>query len=736
MLQVSRLRRSQSADPEFVESAIELAQSTFQSLVLATSAVYMIWHFVATISWPASFGPLVWAVTPILVMTSVLSWRLAARRILVAQATWQIGLMAGITLSLRLFGAPEIAFFYARLPLMATVTANWQAGTIVEAIVVLLVWLQTPAGPAPVLPSGYLMAIPMAGLLTGLVGWSSSRALYTVTQWSLFSFGQARRHVAQVREHRGRLARAVKDLDQAYYRLERANASLIAAWRMADEAERFKAEFVTNVSHELRTPLNLIVGFSEMMMTSPESYGDVQIPGAYRSDLGAIYHSAQHLLALVDDVLDLARIQSGKMAIVREKVDLERLIGEAIEMISDYVTAKGLKLHTRIGADLPAVWVDRLRIRQVILNLLVNAARFTVEGEIRISVAQEAERVVVRVSDTGRGIPEQDLAKIFLEFRTTEQPLSAWHSGTGLGLPISKRFVELHHGNMGVDSVLDEGSTFWFTLPTGPIARHQEPGALQVAGPAERRGMRERLAVVVHEDPRVATVIERHLEGFLTASATNMQEGAALASDLKAVAIIADSGSPIQEIATDTPVIRCSLPSNLRTAIALGADEMLIKPVSRQRLLEAIERLPKTIRRVLIADDDPDVARLFKRMLHGVIDPIDCLEAYNGREALDVIETTTPDLVILDLMMPEIDGRGVLEHMATNPTLRDIPVILVTARGDDGAAYQVPGTVEITRGEGFRIGELIALLRATLTALAPGWSVETTHSEPQAIAPG
>lgn len=736
MLHVSRLQGQASADPEFVESAIELAQTTFQSLVMATGAVYMIWHFVATITWPSSYGPLVWAVTPILVATSMLAWRFATRRILFAQATWQLGLVAGITLSLRLFDAPEIAFFYALLPLMATVTTNWQAGLVSEIAVVLLVWLQSPGGPAPILPAAYLLAIPIGGLLTGLVGWSAARALYTVTEWSFYSFEQARRHVAEVREHRGRLARAVRDLDQAYYRLERANASLVAAWRAADEAERFKAEFVTNVSHELRTPLNLIVGFSEMMMTSPESYGDVQMPGAYRSDLSAVYHSAQHLLALVDDVLDLARIQSGRMAIVRERVDLRHLIAEAIEMVSDYVTAKGLALRVEVAADLPAVWVDRLRIRQVILNLLVNAARFTVEGALGVEAVCDEGQVMVRISDTGRGIPEGDLAKIFEAFRTTEQPLSAWHSGTGLGLPISKRFIELHHGMMGVDSVVDEGSTFWFTLPIGPVAAHQQPGALQVAGPGESRGMRQRLAVVVHEDARVATVIERHLGGFLTASAANMAEGVALAEALKAVAIIADAQADLVGVECETPVIRCSLPSNLRTAVALGADELLIKPVSRERLVAAIQRLPQAVERVLIADDDPDVARLFRRMLYGTIDPDNCVEAFNGREALDMIAMQAPDLVILDLMMPEIDGRGVLEHMAANPEMRDIPVILVTARGDDGAAYQVPGSIEIARGTGFEIGEVISLLRATLTVLAPGWSAETNDPTPPAAALG
>lgn len=189
---------------------------------------------------------------------------------------------------------------------------------------------------------------------------------------------------------------------------------------MATRAAVFSIEFATSISHELRTPLNLIVGFSEMMMTSPESYGATVLPGAYRRDLNSIYNSAQHLLALVDDVIDLARIDAGKIALAREEVDLAVLVREATNMVHDYILAKGLEMEVHIASDMPRLWLDRLRIRQVFLNLLVNAARFTKKGSISVEVSMVGDEVLVSVKDTGQGISAQELPRIFDEFRPHE----------------------------------------------------------------------------------------------------------------------------------------------------------------------------------------------------------------------------------------------------------------------------------------------------------------------------
>jgi len=671
------LYKSPESGPDFIRSAVELLQSTSRHLILATGGVYLAWYLVSTVMWPAELSWNVMLITPAVILTYVLSLRLLQKHLLAALVVWQIGLAAAITLAIYVFQQPVIAFFYTLLPLMAVVTVGWPAGLLTEALVTGLVWWLSRSPVMPPLPVSYGLGITAGGAFTGILGWASARALLTAIEWHLFSLAQAQENMESARQHRAQLARALKDLDLAYYRLQRANAALVAAQKQAEEAERFKAEFVTNVSHELRTPLNLIIGFSEMMMTAPESYGDVQIPGPYRSDLNAIYHSAQHLLALVDDVLDLARIEVGKIALARDEVDLASLVSEATDIVREYIAAKGLELQVRVEPDLPTLWIDRLRIRQVLLNLLVNAGRFTERGRIEVDVSRQDKEIVVRVTDTGQGIPDQDLPRVFEEFHSIDQPLSAWHSGTGLGLPISKKFVELHHGRMGVESTYLQGTSFWFTLPCTPaFASRPRLSRLDCSQPVVRLGISERIVVVVHDDPLVAPLLQRYMDGYRVVRAKDLEEGVALAEDIKALALVTDAGKKTSVSSGDTLIVNCTLPNSVQMAATLGAEDSLVKPVSAQALLAAIDRLGRPVRRVLIADDEPKVVRLFRRMLRTRIQPQDCLEAYNGEEALRLVQTEKPDLVLLDLIMPEMDGQSVLEQMAADPRLADIPVII------------------------------------------------------------
>ncbi len=714
-------RASAQNDPELAQTTAELAQLTQRRVILATIGAYMLWHFVATITWSQTMGPTVWLTTIIVLICGGIALRHLGHRLPIAQVAWQLGMFAAITISLLAFREPAVIFLYALLPLMAVITSGLLAGLVAEGgVVAMLAWLSY--GPlAGMLPSGYAIGAIAVGGLAGLLGWASSHALFTVTHWSIYSLNQARENMEAAREHRAQLAKVVKDLDQAYSRLGRTNASLVAAWRAAEEAERFKAEFVTNVSHELRTPLNLIVGFSEMMLTAPESYDGVQVPGPYRSDLNVIHHNAQHLLALVDDVLDLARIEAGRLGLVKEEADIAALVAVATGMVRDYIAAKGLELHLRLAPNLPRIWIDRLRIRQVLLNLLVNAARFTERGSITLEVRQEEDEILVSVSDTGRGIPEQDLPKIFQEFRSTDQPVSTWHSGTGLGLPISKRFVELHHGRMGVESVYLQGTTFWFALPCAASNSRDEGSGTLLRRRLPGTGATERIVVLVHDDPRIGPLLQHYLEGYRVVSHPDVQEGAALARDLTALALVLDESVEAGPLPAGIPIIRAHLPSSRRVAAAMGADDLLVKPVTRDELLGAIDRLGRPVQRVLIADDDPDVVRLFHRMLRTRIARQDRLEAYNGEEALRVIVRERPDLVILDLVMPEKDGLGVLEHMAGDPECAQTAVIMVTARGQDYSSLQVRGPIAITRDDPFQFVEFTRVLEGVLGSLSPTW---------------
>ncbi len=713
---------SSSERDYFVASATELLQTTLRNLILATGGVFLLWIFLASLLWPEEFGWNTLLMMPVIGLTCALPLSLLSRNVVAAQIGWQIGLVFTITLAIYLFQQPEIAFFYALLPLMAVVTVGWQAGVLVESMVIGLVgW--TFVNPAmPPLPVSYSLGIITSGILAGLAGWASAHTLLTAIEWYLFSFSQAQKNMETAQQNRAQLAEALKDLDRAYHRLRRSNAALVAARKTAEEAERFKAEFVTNVSHELRTPLNLIAGFSEVMLSSPESYNNVPLPPPYRSDLNAIHHSAQHLLALADDILDLARIEAGKIALSREETELAALITETTGMVRDYIAAKGLELRTQVADDLPSVWIDRLRIREVLLNLLVNAARFTEHGWITIEASQQDELVMVRVADTGRGISAEDLPKIFEEFHSIDQPASTFQPGTGLGLPISKRFVELHGGRMEVESTQLQGTTFLFTLPwsTKPQPDTQEP-RLERPQPVVQVKAQERIIVVVHEDPQIASLLHRYLDHCRVVSATDIQAGIAQAEELQAVAVIAALEIELPPSIADRLLINCPLPESRRLAALLGATDLLTKPVSPAELRATITRLNRPIRRILIADDDPDMVRLYRRILRARSPELEFLEAYNGIEALALIQQETPDLVLLDLAMPEMDGEAVLRELAALPHLAGIPVIIASARIEDYLSMQLAGSIQISRSAGFQLGEIVRALEAAVTTLAPGW---------------
>ncbi len=716
------LRLARKADPEFAATVRDLLSATCRRLVATTAAAYAGLHLFAVVTWPQAIGWRVWLLAAGVGLVTAVVLQLLPRRPLIGMIIWQLGLAALAVVGASLYRQPSVLLVLAVLPLISVVTLGWHAALAAEMLL----------GVALVLAPGWVAGSPLPSALTwgtlvlaafsGLVGWAAEETLLTLAQWSLASSRQAMETMEEARRHRAQLAIALKDLDHAYYRLGRTNAALVAAWKEADEARRFKSEFVANVSHELRTPLNLVIGFSEMMMTAPESYGGVPLPGPYRSDLNAIYQSARHLLALVDDVLDLARIESGKIALAREQVQAPELVNEAVEIVRNYVLAKGLNLQVEVAPGLPAVSVDRLRLRQVLLNLLVNATRFSDRGFIRVEVRQRGGEMLFRVRDTGRGIPPQDLPKIFEEFRTTEQPASSWHSGTGLGLPISKKFVELHGGKMGVESTMQQGTTFWFTLPLKPKRVSLQPANRDKMQPLAAASTDERLVVLVHEDPQAGALLQRYLTSCRVAAAPSVEAGLAMAEELQAVAVLTDVARASSIPAIPLPVIACPLPSGRQAAAAFGAQDLLVKPVSHEDLLDAVGRLQRPVQRVLIADDDPNVVRLFRRMLQTRLPAEACLEAYNGEEALSRMRTDRPDLVLLDLAMPKVDGRMVLERMAEEHALSQIPVIIVSAKSQDYIHLQLPGTVQVLRAGGFQLSEVVQLVDGIVKTLAPGWA--------------
>lgn len=358
------LRKSPEADPEFVHSATELLRSTSRHLIFTTGGVYLAWHLVATVTWPDTIGWYVWLITPLVALTFAFSIWLLPKQLLAAQVVWQTGLAAAITLAVFMFQQPQIAFLYSLLPLMAVVTLGWPAGLLVEAVVVALVWgLSRSAGMVP-LATAHGLAIIAGGALAGLLGWAAARALLTAIQWYLFSFAQAQENMEEARQHRAKLARVLKDLDQACYRLERANHMLVLARAEAEEAQEARNRFALAVSHELRTPLNFILGFSELMVNSPATYAPLERwPSGLYEDVEEIYRSSMHLLRLVNDVLDLGQIEALQMSLFKEWVDPARIVQELEAMVRPAFARKRLWFRTEVQPGLPDVFVDHTRIR-------------------------------------------------------------------------------------------------------------------------------------------------------------------------------------------------------------------------------------------------------------------------------------------------------------------------------------------------------------------------------------
>ena len=302
--------------------------STMQKVVAASAGAYLLAQLALAATWPLLFG---WQIMPIALLvlsTAALAYWLIPRHFLLSQFIWFAGICAAIVWGAITYQASTVLLLLALPPLTLFVTLGWQTGVAGWGTTVLLTFVAEQQALVAGVTWPLVVGVAMAGGLLAILGWATTNSLITVLFWFLRADEASRRNLEDARTHRAQLVATVKQLDQLNYRLARTNAALAAAWRTADEALNFKAEFVTNVSHELRTPLNLIIGFSEVMILAPESYGGQTLPGPYRADINAIYNSAQHLMALVDDVLDLGRIDTNQLVFARDAVEVNALLAE------------------------------------------------------------------------------------------------------------------------------------------------------------------------------------------------------------------------------------------------------------------------------------------------------------------------------------------------------------------------------------------------------------------------
>ena len=475
-------------------------------------------------------------------------------------------------------------------------------------------------------------------------------------------------------------------------RVAERTAAAEAARVSAEEANRAKSMFLANMSHELRTPLNAILGYSEMLMEEAEEEGNAST-GA---DLAKINHAGRHLLRLINDVLDLSKIEAGKMELLLEEVEPGALAAEVADTVRPLVARQGNAFEVTIASGLPPMQTDATKLRQALLNLLSNAAKFTQDGSIRLVVApttiDQAPAVRFEIHDTGIGLEPAQLDRLFTDFTQADASTTRRYGGTGLGLAITRRFAHMLGGDVTVESEPGRGSRFAIALPVcapGGLPSGERPGpSAPSVTPSDAP-----LVLAIDDDPTMRELLARALakEGYRVATAASGTEGLRLARAMRPAAIILDVLMPgldgwdvLAMLKSDAelaaiPVIVASMVDDRSRGIVLGAADFMVKPIDRARLGETIGRLMAPARgRVLVVDDDPDQRAMMRRALER--DGHEVLEAADGHAALALMTERPPDLVVLDLVMPGMDGFELLEALQHRLPLRDVPIVVVSGK--------------------------------------------------------
>jgi CheY-like chemotaxis protein/nitrogen-specific signal transduction histidine kinase len=503
----------------------------------------------------------------------------------------------------------------------------------------------------------------------------------------------------------------------------RTQHELAVARKQAEAARQMKEQFAANISHELRTPLNLILGFSEIMYFSPDVYGRMSWPPTLRRDLYQIYRSSQHLMEMINDILDLSRFEMTGFTLSKEPTSLVSLLRETMEIVEDLFRAHSARLEMEIDPDLPTLDIDRTRIRQVLLNLFNNARRFTEAGCVRLEATQVDGEVRIRVSDTGLGIPADKLPYLFDEFYQVDYSLRRQRDGVGLGLAISKRFVEAHGGRIWVESQPGVGSTFTFTLPiSGSYAPGGQPEDEML--PKVDSSQPRPSILVVDPDSAVINLVARHLKDYEAIQVPAVDQLADMVTSYRPRGVIFNTppgegylNHPLPSI--PVPLVACSLPSRMWIAKELSVMACLTKPVTPQQIVEEIGRL-QNVRRVLIVDDDRGFVQFVERTLQTSSITFEMSQAYDGDEALQVMRQQRPDLVLLDLIMPGLDGFHVLEEMRQEPGLAEIPVVVLTATSyEEDVLAQRETQIVVRRSGGLHPAEVLRCLQAIVGVVEP-----------------
>ena len=507
-------------------------------------------------------------------------------------------------------------------------------------------------------------------------------------------------------------ARDVTELKRFEQTLQQKNVEL-------EDASRMKSEFLANMSHELRTPLNAIIGFSEVLRDGLLG----EMTDQQRGFIGDIFSSGKHLLSLINDILDLSKVEAGKMTLDLEPVQVSSLFANSLSIIREKAATRHIRLEMDVAEELGSMQADARKVKQIVYNLLSNAVKFTPDGgqvtlragrvraprrraavrhaggrSFPLAENEFAEFLEISVTDSGIGISPEGLEHLFKPFSQIDSGLARKFEGTGLGLAMVKLLAELHGGTVAVQSAVGEGSCFtvWLPFRAPEEALRRRPTRRPLRGSPRRAGART--ALVVEDDPKSAELIRVQLEaeGFAVLHAASAEAALVLAAQQPLSLITLDLTLPdmdgweflsrIKQVPNlrRVPVVIVSGVADPKKGFALGAAAVLQKPISRRDLYASLVDLGlfpfsqgETLT-VLVVDDDPKAVELLAVRLVGLASTV--LRAYGGREAIDVARQELPDVIVLDLLLPEVTGFDVVEALKEHPDTARIPILVVTAK--------------------------------------------------------
>ncbi len=467
------------------------------------------------------------------------------------------------------------------------------------------------------------------------------------------------------------------------------------ARKVAEQANQAKSMFLANMSHELRTPMNAIIGYSEMLLEEFEDLGQEE----FIPDLQKIHGAGKHLLSLINDILDLSKIEAGRMELYLETFEINTLIKDVVATVQPLIEKNQNVLKLNISDELKTIHADITKVSQILLNLLSNASKFTKNGTITLSLnpytLEDKDWINFQVSDTGIGMTQEQIDKLFQAFTQADASTTRKYGGTGLGLTIAQKFCQMMGGDIYVESKVNQGTTFTIKLPihVQKITKI-EPITNSYNQPVPGETNNKSTILVIDDDPTVHDLVKRFLtkQKFQVHTASSAAEGISLAKSIELDAITLDVMMPdldgwsvLTALKADSrtaqiPVIMMTMVDNQNLGYALGAADYILKPISKNNLRAVLNKYhsESTSNKILIVEDDPDTRELLRRQLENY--NWEVFEAEHGRQALDILSNNLPGIIISDLMMPEMDGFELVHELRQHQKWSSIPVIVLTAK--------------------------------------------------------